>query len=1007
MRIPLSWVRDYVDLPGRDARPIGDRLVSVGLELEEILRPGGDVTGTLVVGRVRSIEELTEFKKPIRWCQVEVRRTATPTPRACAESSAERATSSRATSSSSRCPVRCSPAASRSPRARPTATCSDGMICSERELGLGDDHAGIIVLPEGSGAVGEDAGPLVGLGDAVLDVSVTPDMGFCLSMRGVARELAHQFSVPFRDPGTELVALPAPVPGDPHECVVDDLAGCDLFTLRTLVGFDPKAPSPYWMRRRLTMSGMRPVSLAVDVTNYVMLETGQPLHAFDRAKLRGPIVVRRAREGEKLETLDHVTRPLETADLLITDARGPIGLAGTMGGLDTEIDDGTSEIALEAAHFAPRLGGAHVSTPQAVQRGVQALRARRRRRAGAVRLRPGSSPPARARWRQLRRHDRRRGAARGGRHRAPGVPSRSRRGHRRRARLVVERLEAVGCAVADPSADPLSSLRRRGGTTSPIPPTSSRRCCDSAATSRSRAGCPRLVPASASRRRSAPVGGSAGRWLRPATSRRWPIPSSARRSSTRSAFLPTTRAGRCCCWPTRSPTSSPACVRRCSPAFSPPCGATSAAARATSPCSSSVRSSCSATGRGRAASPTRRGPTWRTGRRPTSSPRSRPCCRRSPCTWRWRSPASARPPAGGARAADRRGPTRSRRRAWSPTPSGSASTSARARRRRPGIRDAAQSSCSGLGSSAMPASWLHACARARGCPRARQPWSSISARYRRRSRPAHRSPAVHLPGGEGRCRTGRRRRRPGVLRAGGARRGGRPVPWSPCGSSTSTPASRWEPGASRWRSRCASAHPTARSRSRRSRPRAATPWPRQQRRRGRPARLTTPPTRLIGICVYSSRALSAPIVAAVVGASGYAGGEVVRLLLGHPRLEVGPLLRRRQRRPAGHRPAPAVSRRWPTARSSRPTSTRSPRPTSSSSPCRTASRAPWPRPCRRARWSSTSGPTTVSTGPTPGPATTAATGPGRGPTACRSSRGTGTRSRGPGGSRTPAATRPA
>ena len=188
----------------------------------------------------------------------------------------------------------------------------------------------------------------------MLDVSVTPDMGFCLSMRGVARELAHVYGTELRDPGTELVDLPAPVGGEPHACVVHDLEGCDLFTLRTIVGFDPTAPSPYWMRRRLVMSGMRPVSLAVDVTNYVMLETGQALHAFDRAKLRGPVVVRRAVPGEQLETLDHVVRTLDADDLLITDDRGPIGLAGTMGGLETEVDESTREIALEAAHFSAR-----------------------------------------------------------------------------------------------------------------------------------------------------------------------------------------------------------------------------------------------------------------------------------------------------------------------------------------------------------------------------------------------------------------------------------------------------------------------------------------------------------------------------------------------------------------------------------------------------------------------------------------------------------------------------
>jgi phenylalanyl-tRNA synthetase beta chain len=362
MRIPLSWLREYVDLPvdvGID--DLGERLVDSGLELEEAVAVGHDVSGPLAVGRVLDIEELTGFKKPIRFCRV-----AVGAAHGHPDTPGERGIV---------CGARNFVVGDLVVVALPGAVLaggfaiatretyghvSDGMICSERELGLGDDHDGIIVLPAGTADVGADAGPVVGLGDHVFDVTVTPDMGFCLSMRGVARELAHRYSVPFRDPGQELVDLPAPESGEPHACVVDDLEGCDLFTLRTIVGFDPKAPSPYWMRRRLVMSGMRPVSLAVDVTNYVMLETGQPLHAFDRAKLHGQIVVRRAVAEETLDTLDHVTRTLDAADLLITDDRGPIGLAGTMGGLDTEVDATTSEIALEAAHFAANVV-AHMS----------------------------------------------------------------------------------------------------------------------------------------------------------------------------------------------------------------------------------------------------------------------------------------------------------------------------------------------------------------------------------------------------------------------------------------------------------------------------------------------------------------------------------------------------------------------------------------------------------------------------------------------------------------------
>ncbi|HEY5136982.1 MAG TPA: phenylalanine--tRNA ligase subunit beta [Candidatus Nanopelagicales bacterium] len=457
MRVPLSWLRDYVDLPDDvDVEDVGRRMVDCGLELEEIVAVGTDVTGPLVVGRVLEIEELTEFKKPIRWCLVEVGpehgHPDTPGIRGIV------------------CGARNFVVGDLVVVALPGAVLaggfeiasretyghvSDGMISSERELGLGDDHDGIIVLPEGTADVGVPAGPVVGLGDHVLDVTVTPDMGFCLSMRGVARELAHSYGVVFRDPGLELVDLPAPEAGEPHECVVDDLDGCDLFTLRTIVGFDPAAASPYWMRRRLVMSGMRPVSLAVDVTNYVMLETGQALHAFDRGKLRGPIVVRRARDGETLETLDHVERALDADDLLITDDRGPIGLAGTMGGLETEVDEATTDIALEAAHFrAPVV--AHMSR----RHKLSSEASRRFERGTDHVLAPYASARATA---LLIEH--------GGGHyvgmtgveapREPvtielpvGLPAEV-AGIEVGRGLVVARLDAVGATVADPSADPL------------------------------------------------------------------------------------------------------------------------------------------------------------------------------------------------------------------------------------------------------------------------------------------------------------------------------------------------------------------------------------------------------------------------------------------------------------------------------------------------------------------------------------------------------------------------
>ena len=198
--------------------------------------------------------------------------------------------------------------------------------------------------------LGADFVAYAGMRDDVFDIAVTPDRGYAVSIRGVARELASAFGVPFTDPaGDDPPAHDGP---DVYPARIEDSAACDRFVLRELRGFDPAAPTPLWMRVRLARCGMRSVSLAVDVTNYLMVELGQPLHAFDRSKLTGSIVVRRARQGERLETLDHVQRTLDPRDILITDDSGPISLAGTMGGLSTEIDENSTDLVIEGAHFS-------------------------------------------------------------------------------------------------------------------------------------------------------------------------------------------------------------------------------------------------------------------------------------------------------------------------------------------------------------------------------------------------------------------------------------------------------------------------------------------------------------------------------------------------------------------------------------------------------------------------------------------------------------------------------
>ncbi|MHB9754872.1 phenylalanine--tRNA ligase subunit beta [Streptomyces sp. BYX5S] len=352
MRVPLSWLREYVDLPATETgRDVQAKLVGVGLEVETVEQLGADLKGPLVVGQVLTIEELEGFKKPIRFCTVDVGQangTGEPQEIVCGARNFAVGDKVVVVLPGAELPGGFAIAARKT-----YGKTSHGMICSTDELGMGDDGThGIIVLPPEHEA-GTNAIELLELVDEVLDIAVTPDRGYCLSMRGIARETAIAYGLPLRDPA--LLDVPAPN-ANGYPVKVADPIGCDRFTARTVTGLSPEARSPIWLQRRLQKAGMRPISLAVDVTNYVMLELGQPLHAYDRSLVQGTIGVRRAEQGEKLTTLDGTKRTLDAEDLVITDERGPIGLAGVMGGANTEIADhgaesGTTDIVVEAAHF--------------------------------------------------------------------------------------------------------------------------------------------------------------------------------------------------------------------------------------------------------------------------------------------------------------------------------------------------------------------------------------------------------------------------------------------------------------------------------------------------------------------------------------------------------------------------------------------------------------------------------------------------------------------------------
>ncbi|MFD2025350.1 phenylalanine--tRNA ligase subunit beta [Promicromonospora aerolata] len=362
--IVKDWLADHVEVPADlTAEQLAADLVKVGLEEEAI--HGAAVTGPLVVGRVLEMHpEPQKNGKTINWCQVDVG------PEHNIDGSRGIVCGAHNFAPGDLVAVALPGTVLPGPfpiAARKTyGHVSDGMICSVRELEIGDDHDGIMVLTRHGFAEedltpGQDAVALLGLGEEVLEINVTPDRGYAFSYRGVAREYAHSTGAKFTDHGLATGAEPAPTADGFEVRVQDDapvngVVGCDRFVTRVVRGIDPSAPTPAWMRHRLEGSGMRSISLAVDITNYVMLDLGQPLHAYDLAKVSAPIVVRRAVPGEHLTTLDDTNRVLDAEDLLITDSPDGagsrvLGLAGVMGGASSEVGGTTTDVLVEAAHF--------------------------------------------------------------------------------------------------------------------------------------------------------------------------------------------------------------------------------------------------------------------------------------------------------------------------------------------------------------------------------------------------------------------------------------------------------------------------------------------------------------------------------------------------------------------------------------------------------------------------------------------------------------------------------
>jgi phenylalanyl-tRNA synthetase beta chain len=347
MRLPYSWLREIVQAgaPGWDVSPeeLEQTLIRIGHEVEEVI-PVGPVSGPLTIGRVLEIEELTEFKKPIRAVKVDV---GEEQPRDIVCGATNFAVGDLVVVA---LPGSTLPGDFHIASRKTYGRISDGMICSTAELNLGIDHSGILVLPPGTAEPGEPAVKVLGLDDVVFHLAITPDRGYALSVRGMAREVANAYDLDYVDPAD---VPPLPAEGDALPVRIEPGTGVIRFSLRPVSGIDPTAVSPWWMQRRLLLSGIRAISPAVDVTNYVMLELGHPMHAHDRDLITGGFRVRFARPAETVVTLDDVERRLDPADVLIVDEVATAAIGGVMGAGTTEVRDTTTDVMLEAAVWDP------------------------------------------------------------------------------------------------------------------------------------------------------------------------------------------------------------------------------------------------------------------------------------------------------------------------------------------------------------------------------------------------------------------------------------------------------------------------------------------------------------------------------------------------------------------------------------------------------------------------------------------------------------------------------
>ncbi len=355
MKLPLSWLARYLDLPDLPVADLVETMGRFGLEVDAIDTPGAGVTGT-TIARVLDWEPHPDADR-LRVVRIThgdpadgVGAGGDIVELVCGASNFDTGDVVVHAGVGGSIPGLAPGLVLEARELR--GVVSNGMLCSARELELGEDHDGIMVLDPDT-PVGVDVHEVLPLGEPVIDLEVKGARGDVLSVLGVARDLAAVLDVASVEPMPDLPPVPAEPPGDPVEVVIEAPAGCSHFAALTLDDVQVPAASPWWLRQRLAQVGVRAISPLVDITNYVMMELGQPMHAYDADRLGGDLSVRWADDGEVLVTLDDVERALTTRDLVVADPGGPVGLAGVMGGDATEVTADTRRLVLEAAIWDP------------------------------------------------------------------------------------------------------------------------------------------------------------------------------------------------------------------------------------------------------------------------------------------------------------------------------------------------------------------------------------------------------------------------------------------------------------------------------------------------------------------------------------------------------------------------------------------------------------------------------------------------------------------------------